>query len=431
MTCFVAPLQEVVVTGVPITCWDAPGAPGAKVVQGTTVQDTRTTLMLRNLPNDYTRDMVIGLLNKMGLSGHFDFFYLPTDFNSNAGLGYAFVNGVTHEDALTLWKVLQGFSDWEMPSQKVLEVSWSEISQGLDAHIERYRDSSVMHPDVPQEFKPVVFQQGVPQMFPAATKQIRAPRLKKPNQNQRKSVDSTITEAVAKPASLSPWERIQKTIALVNSGDIAKICAHARSTLSSTLEFLVPALGDVLRNISDVCKFHKLLHEAIPDLQLSLDNIRQGDGDSKQVTWRVTCSGTQIKPFLALLPVGSHVKFSLEVVVKEGTNGKPKTVSWNFAREQSRRWADIEFDEVDAETDVKKLMHLRGECQPCAYFAFRADGCRNDDCEFCHFCTKTQARAKKKARALKAAKEAKFVGDVELSGVNHDGEAADAASARM
>jgi len=30
--------------------------------------------------------------------------------------------------------------------------------------------------------------------------------------------------------------------------------------------------------------------------------------------------------------------------------------------------------------------HIAGECQPCAYFAFRADGCRQgDDCEFCQW----------------------------------------------
>ena len=34
-------------------------------------------------------------------------------------------------------------------------MNWSHPYQGLDAHIERYRNSPVMHEDVPDEYKPM------------------------------------------------------------------------------------------------------------------------------------------------------------------------------------------------------------------------------------------------------------------------------------
>merc|ERR1740123_2226645 len=49
------------------------------------VQDgERTTVMLRNLPNDYTRDMLLALLDKEGFQGKYNFVYLPMDFKRMA-----------------------------------------------------------------------------------------------------------------------------------------------------------------------------------------------------------------------------------------------------------------------------------------------------------------------------------------------------------
>merc|ERR1712070_485067 len=107
--------------------------------------DDRTTLMFRNLPNNYTRAGLLDMLDAEGFNRHYSFVYLPTDFKNFAGFGYAFVNFATHEAAVRAKRHFQGYCNWSVPSQKVCEVVWSGPVQGLSAHTERYRNSPVMH----------------------------------------------------------------------------------------------------------------------------------------------------------------------------------------------------------------------------------------------------------------------------------------------
>jgi hypothetical protein len=134
--------------------------------------------MLRNLPNDYTRDMFLELLDAEGFAGRFDFVYLPVDLESHrrSGLGYAFVNFVSNEDAERVRMHFMGFNTWKLPSQKVCDTCWGAPLQGLVAHIDRYRNSTIMHADVDDAFKPVVFVQGIRVPFPPPTKRIRRPQ---------------------------------------------------------------------------------------------------------------------------------------------------------------------------------------------------------------------------------------------------------------
>jgi hypothetical protein len=138
----------------------------------------RTTVMLRNLPNNYSRAMMLELIDKEGFAGLYDFIYLPIDFKSRASLGYCFINLVNHEAASRFRATFDGYSDWILPSRKVCGISWSGPHQGLEAHIERYRNSPVMHEAVPDMYRPAIFQDGVRMHFPPATKKLRAPRIR-------------------------------------------------------------------------------------------------------------------------------------------------------------------------------------------------------------------------------------------------------------
>jgi hypothetical protein len=147
--------------------------------------DDRTTVMLRNIPNRYNRNILLNLLNTQGFECKYDFVYLPMDFRNSVNLGYAFVNLTTNSDAIRLMAQFQNFHAWSLDSPKVCEVSWAHPHQGLLAHVERYRNSPVMHQSMPDEFKPMVFQNGRRVPFPQPTKAIRAPKLRPVRQNER------------------------------------------------------------------------------------------------------------------------------------------------------------------------------------------------------------------------------------------------------
>lgn len=136
----------------------------------------KTTVMLRNLPNNYTRSMLLNLLDGQGFGGKYDFLYLPIDFDRKANLGYAFINLVEEEDVDEFWSTFDGFGSWSFPSSKVCQVSWSGPKQGLKAHVDRYKNSPVMHKSVPDEYKPMIFSQGIPKRFPAPTIRVQHPK---------------------------------------------------------------------------------------------------------------------------------------------------------------------------------------------------------------------------------------------------------------
>lgn len=121
--------------------------------------------MLRNLPNNYTREMLLQLLNNEGFQVLYDLLYLPMDFKTGVSMGYAFVNMVDLVSARNLWHLMDGYSRWVIPSRKQSGVSWSSV-QGLEANIERYQRSAIMGKDIPIMFKPLLFADGEEIPFP-------------------------------------------------------------------------------------------------------------------------------------------------------------------------------------------------------------------------------------------------------------------------
>jgi hypothetical protein len=137
-----------------------------------------TTVFLRNIPKQFSRLEVVELLNQHGFRSKFDFVHAPFDFKSNNGAGMAIVNLTSHEIALEIFEVLSGFH-WETSKPgKECKVTWASPHQGLEAHIEHFRNSSVMHGDVKEERKPALFKDGQQVEFPKPTKDIVAPRLR-------------------------------------------------------------------------------------------------------------------------------------------------------------------------------------------------------------------------------------------------------------
>jgi hypothetical protein len=125
-----------------------------------------TTVMMRNLPDNFTRAMLLAMVNRKGFSGRYDFLYPPVDFERGANLG-----------AAQFWTAFDGFSGWELPTSKVCAISWGGPPRGLTAHVERYKNSPVMHHSVPDQCRPMIFAAGVRREFPPSTEKLRPPRL--------------------------------------------------------------------------------------------------------------------------------------------------------------------------------------------------------------------------------------------------------------
>lgn len=142
---------------------------------GTSQPSQSCTCVIRNIPVGYTRDLLLQMLDRYGFKGSYDFVYLPLDFRTKQILGHALVNLVSLVDAFRLRDSLHGSAEWVPCCDKKCEVILDSPLQGFQAHVDRYRNSPVMHENVPDEFKPIIFVDGRRAPFPAPTKTIRSP----------------------------------------------------------------------------------------------------------------------------------------------------------------------------------------------------------------------------------------------------------------
>merc|ERR1712084_189570 len=96
----------------------------------------RTTVMMRNIPNEYTRADLLGLIDRENFIALYDLVYMPVDFQTELNHGYAFINFKAAESAERFREHFMGFSDWLVPGEQICEVCWSEQSQGIDLLIQ-------------------------------------------------------------------------------------------------------------------------------------------------------------------------------------------------------------------------------------------------------------------------------------------------------
>jgi len=133
-----------------------------------------SSLMMRHLPGDYTRSTLLELLDAEGFAGKYDFVYLPIDLKKCSNVGYAFINLLDGDTAEQFRQHFAGFNRWSVTSDKVCKVARSSL-RGLDAHIEYFRNSSVMAEGVPDDLKPVLLEGSERVKFPEPTREIKKP----------------------------------------------------------------------------------------------------------------------------------------------------------------------------------------------------------------------------------------------------------------
>lgn len=115
--------------------------------------ETRTTLMIRNIPNKFTPSQFKEFVDSFA-KNEFDFLYLRMDFKNKCNVGYAFINLIDCKKLHGFIKSLNGHEFKEFNSEKKVKLSWALI-QGRDALVKKFRNSSVMLEE--KEFRPKLF----------------------------------------------------------------------------------------------------------------------------------------------------------------------------------------------------------------------------------------------------------------------------------
>ncbi|KAL1561063.1 protein MEI2-like 5 [Salvia divinorum] len=117
-------------------------------------EDTRTTLMIKNIPNKYTSKMLLLGIDETHKSAY-DFIYLPIDFKSKCNVGYAFINMVSPLHVISFVEAFDGKTWEKFNSKKVTSLSYARI-QGKVALVSHFQNSSLMNED--KQYRPILFQ---------------------------------------------------------------------------------------------------------------------------------------------------------------------------------------------------------------------------------------------------------------------------------
>lgn len=136
-----------------------------------------TTFMIRSLPHSMDRTGLERLLSAEGFGRSYDFIYLPADLSKGGCFGYGFINLVSPDEAERFVQYFDGFS-WPGMTQEPIGVHVSEALQGMGQLVDRYRNSPLMHRNVPPGMKPATYRNGILVPFPAPTTRLRQPRVR-------------------------------------------------------------------------------------------------------------------------------------------------------------------------------------------------------------------------------------------------------------
>ncbi|OAY30614.1 protein MEI2-like 1 isoform X4 [Manihot esculenta] len=158
-------------------------------------EDSRTTLMIKNIPNKYTSKMLLAAIDEH-CRGTYDFIYLPIDFKNKCNVGYAFINMTDPQQIIPFHKAFNG-KKWEkFNSEKVASLAYARI-QGKAALIAHFQNSSLMNED--RRCRPILFHTdgpnaGDPEPFPMGTNirsRLGKPRTSGSEENQHQGNPST------------------------------------------------------------------------------------------------------------------------------------------------------------------------------------------------------------------------------------------------
>ena len=126
-------------------------------------EDTRTTIMIKNIPNKFNRELLLEIIDQH-FKGTYDTFVLPTDVNKYKNFGYSFIN-FTSSYYIPYFYFIFNKKKWAgTNSKKVCELTYSKV-QGKNDLSNHYpskiiydnKESKMVTPDqkyiIPNAFK--------------------------------------------------------------------------------------------------------------------------------------------------------------------------------------------------------------------------------------------------------------------------------------
>ena len=120
------------------------------------LEDIRTTIMIKNIPNKFNRDLLLKIIDQ-NFKGAYDLFILPTDVNRYKNFGYAFINFTCSYYIPYFYGLFNGKKWGNTNSQKICEITYSKI-QGKNNLLSHYsnkiifRNDDVKKYDIDQKF---------------------------------------------------------------------------------------------------------------------------------------------------------------------------------------------------------------------------------------------------------------------------------------
>ncbi|TVT99860.1 hypothetical protein EJB05_54747 [Eragrostis curvula] len=157
--------------------------------------DTRTTLMIKNIPNKYTSKMLLAAIDE-NHKGTYDFIYLPIDFKNKCNVGYAFINMTNPRHIIPFYQTFNG-KKWEkFNSEKVASLAYARI-QGKSSLIAHFQNSSLMNED--KRCRPILFHSDGPnagdqEPFPMGTNiRARSGRSRTSSGEENHEIQTTLT----------------------------------------------------------------------------------------------------------------------------------------------------------------------------------------------------------------------------------------------
>ena len=114
------------------------------------LEDRRTTVMIKNIPNKFNRDLLLNIIDQ-NFKGAYDIFILPTDVNGYKNFGYSFINFTCCYYIPYFYHLFNGKKWSSTNSQKVCEITYSKI-QGKNSLISHYSNKIIFRNEEVKKF---------------------------------------------------------------------------------------------------------------------------------------------------------------------------------------------------------------------------------------------------------------------------------------